>query len=292
MWRLVLTVILLANGCFSKTERPPLNLEPVAYIDKDYQEETSGITQSRQHPGVFWVHDDSGNDDLIYAINIQGEAASGDKNYKGQKIIGTDNDDWEDIFTDDQGHIIIADIGNNCECRNDLAFYFLKETDPGEEENEVVRHIRFMYPDVESLPELINGASFDAEAAFYFDGNIYIFTKHPLLLSKTRLYKLQNFSKNEVHQLTFVQEFSVDGPVTAADATHDGKYVAVLTYNSVWLLEAGEDGDFLSGKTYTRKINAEQAEGITFDNDNNLIITDEKEGKIYRVPLSELEEVE
>ena len=258
-------------------------------IDKKYSKETSGIVKSRSKKGLFWVLDDSGNEDRIYAITKKGEAfAKGD--YKGQKIKGAKNRDWEDILADDKGHIIIADIGNNCRCREDLAFYVLEETKPSEEKNEVIQKIRFSYPPI-YIAGIPKSTNYDSEAAFFFDDHIYLLTKHGWLDRKTRLYKVPNVDSSYAEvELEFIEEIKMDGAVTAADYDEENKRLSILTYTSVWVFETSEDGDLFTGKAFRKSIKADQVESITFDKDA-LIIVDEKKGNLYRIDISELEEV-
>ena len=75
-------------------------------IDSKRVAESSGIVESRRHPGVFWTHNDKGNAAVIYAIRRDGEMV-------GQFKVDAKNDDWEDISTDDEGHLYIARTGNN-----------------------------------------------------------------------------------------------------------------------------------------------------------------------------------
>ena len=68
--------------------------------------EASGIVKSRRHPGIFWVHNDSGNPPLLFAIRADGQIVR-------QFRLDVPNIDWEDIAIDDQGHLYVGDIGNN-----------------------------------------------------------------------------------------------------------------------------------------------------------------------------------
>ena len=68
--------------------------------------EASGIVKSRRYPGIFWVHNDSGNPPLLFAVR-------GDGRIVRQFRLAIPNIDWEDIAIDDQGHLYLGDIGNN-----------------------------------------------------------------------------------------------------------------------------------------------------------------------------------
>ena len=287
-----LSVLLGSNVALAQKKKKALKLEAYTKIDKDYSKETSGIVQSRKNKGVFWILDDSGNDDMIYAIDIDGEAASGKKKYKGQKIKGAKNKDWEDILTDDAGNIIIADTGNNCECRDDLRFIFVEETDVKEDENKVVKEIPIKYPVLRGVLGF-STSDFDSEASFFLDGHIYVLTKHrPMFgIGKTKLFRLDSEHQDKVNELTHIGDYTIDGAVTGADINEDGTKLAILTYNSIWVYDIEPGKGLLGGQAYRRSIRAHQVESIAFYKDR-LIIVDEKEGRMYKVKLSELERVD
>ena len=104
-------------------EIPTLRLEAYKRIDSPARNEVSGIVKSRAYDDTFWVHGDSGTPDRIYAINSDGDIISKDKDYNGAKVKGAKNVDWEDIAIGENGTLILGDIGNNCECRDDLKIF-------------------------------------------------------------------------------------------------------------------------------------------------------------------------
>src|SRR6185369_15612371 len=73
--------------------------------------ESSGIAASRCQPGVFWTHNDSGDDAFIFAINEKGDDIG------TWRVQNSENIDWEDIaeFRDPSGKcfIYIGEIGDN-----------------------------------------------------------------------------------------------------------------------------------------------------------------------------------
>src|SRR5262245_64749541 len=102
---------------------PPATLEPLGKFDARIIPEASGIVRSRRHPGIFWVHNDSGNPPALFAVRRDGSLV---REYQ----VAAPNIDWEDIATDDHGHLYLGDIGNN-EGRLPLrTIYRLDEPDP------------------------------------------------------------------------------------------------------------------------------------------------------------------
>ena len=67
---------------------PPL--EQVGRFDPQRIPESSGIVKSRRYPGIYWVHNDSGNPPLLFAIR-------GDGRIVRQFHLGFPDTDWEDI---------------------------------------------------------------------------------------------------------------------------------------------------------------------------------------------------
>src|SRR5215207_10525891 len=98
-------------------------LERLGRLDHPAIREASGVVASRRHPGIFWVHNDSQNPPALFAVRRDGSLA-------GEFAVGVPNVDWEDIAVDDQGHLYLADIGNNAGLLPVRAIYRLDEPDP------------------------------------------------------------------------------------------------------------------------------------------------------------------
>ena len=111
----------------------PVNLNPLAVLEGPAgSKEVSGIVASRQWPGVFWVHNDSGDEPRIYPVDRQGRMSKSARaaDAPGVLIGGVINSDWEDIAVDASGHVIVADVGNNSNGRRDLALHYIFEPEP------------------------------------------------------------------------------------------------------------------------------------------------------------------
>ena len=101
----------------------PGPLQRLGRLDHPPIREASGIVASRRHPGVFWVHNDSGNAAALFAVKRDGTLVR-------EYAVRAPNLDWEDIATDDDGHLYIGDIGNNGKRLRIRAIYRLDEPDP------------------------------------------------------------------------------------------------------------------------------------------------------------------
>jgi len=76
----------------------------------DLIDESSGLACSRNRPGLFWTHNDSGDDARIFAFDRKG------KDLGFCRLIDVLAFDWEDMasFTlDGKNYLLLADVGNN-----------------------------------------------------------------------------------------------------------------------------------------------------------------------------------
>jgi len=264
---------------------------PYAMIVPKAISESSGLTMSCNFLGVMWTLNDSGDSARIFAITVDGEAVRPENDagpYKGIKVLNARNVDWEDIAADDDGNLIIGACGNHKIPRRDLALYVIKEPNPRlTKATSVIKKIRFRYPDQTDFTLAIN--NFDCEAVFAWGGKYYLLTKHRTN-TRTQLYRFDDIDEEQENVLTLVGDYDIGGMVTAADVSTDGKRLAVLTYNAVWVFAiSGGDDNFLQGKASRCTIAMGQCEAICFDG-NDLIVSSEQRG-LYRIKPEWLEPV-
>lgn len=248
--------------------------------------EASGMVASRRHAGVFWTHNDSGDEGRFFAVRADGTLLA------TIAVKGARNVDWEDIAIDDEGHLFLGDHGNNESSRQDLAVYRVPEPDPTKPPASVEpdRVIRFHYPEQTHWPDPDKG--FDAEALFWAQGKLYLLTKtrkSPL----TTLYRFDDLSGTRDLPLTRVGTYDTvgngkkkGGRVTAADATPDGRYLAVLTYHALHVFERPGEGDnYLARPVQRIELDPdvfEQCEAVTWDGPD-LVVANEQRA-IFRLP--------
>jgi hypothetical protein len=276
---------------------PPVALAPLATLEgPPGVREVSGIVPSRQWPGVFWVHNDSGDETRIYPVGRDGKlfksARSVDK--PGVLIGGVINSDWEAIALDASGRVIIGDVGNNSNGRRDLALHYVVEPEPTAGFSGLLKSIFVRYPDQKTWPAAKDDFNYDCEGIFTKGDTVYFVTKRRSD-SLTRLYRLDAPKLGEVNVLTAVADFDVRGRATGSDATPDGKRLVVLTYTALWLFEAKTPGgdDWFAGKVWWMPFkDVKGAEGVCFDGpDTILIAAEEGAGKLYAVPVEKLTRV-
>ena len=258
-------------------------LKPDGQISPALLTECSGLVHSLRYNGVFWAHGDGGSGASIVPVTASGKLARG---WTGAvRVEGCKNNDWEDIALDDQGNLIIADLGNNNGRRKQLMLHFVSEPKPGAVSVRPTRTLRVHYEDQKG-----DSPDYDCEAVFSAGGRIYFLTKHRSD-KRTRLYRLAGESTTRSNPLRLVGSFDVGGMVTAADASPDGKLVAVLTYTTLWVFSY----DRASGSIFTKSesvrrtpIFAWQAEAVAWEGNDALVIANEN-GQLFRVALSSLQ---
>jgi len=228
-------------------------------------DESSGLVKSRRWPNLFWTHNDSGDGPRIFAIRGDGSAVNVSGTGSGIQVDGAENVDWEDIAIDDNGCLIIGDIGNNVSSRSRLVLYRVKEPDPfNHQETARAEKVSIYFPDRPSR-------AFNSEALFWARGRIYLLTK-TRRGRNTGLYRVDRADPTETVPLIRIGCFDFRAPVTASDTSPDGRFLAVLTYKAVWLFErpAGTE-NYLAGKKSIFPIRAWQCEAVCFDGATLLI---------------------
>ena len=121
-------------------------------IEYDPINEASGIAMSKKNTDVLWTHNDSGDQNRIYALNSQG------KHLGVYYIDGVLARDWEDIAlgpgpVDGEYYLYIGEIGDN-DSQYDLK-YIYRVLEPAVDSNQVpldttifgAETITFQYPD-------------------------------------------------------------------------------------------------------------------------------------------------
>lgn len=270
----------------------PVEVKQIAQLDTLVHKETSGIIKSDLYKDVYWLHNDSGDIPRIIPVNRKGEIVQSYryKTNEGQFIGDAVNMDWEEIMKDDKGNLIVADYGNNCNCRRDLVFYYIRETDPIQKNNRVFKKVFFRYPDQKQFTKEGDDYNYDSEGAFYAHGKIYVLSKNRSN-TYTKLYRLDTTKPFEVNTLTLLDTFDIKGKVTGADISKDGKTLAVLTYLGVWVFKAKNKDDYFDGDIWWLPINAKGMEGICFDDEKTLILSREPTGTLHELKIADLKKV-
>ena len=250
-------------------------------------EEVSG-TEVVSNSKLIWMLNDRGNKSKIYGVSKKGKIVKVIK-------VNAKNNDWEDLTSDEKGNLYIGDFGNNESRRKNLAILKVNAKDLLSSKKVEVEKIRFYYPNQTNFPPKRKQLFFDAESFFYHKNSFYIFTKSRVKskFGKTALYKIPATKGN--HKAEFISDFNscdeMNCWITSADISNDGKKVALLSPSSVLIFSDYNKDDFLSGKLTKIPFNYNsQKEGVTFKNNNTLLITDEKShgvgGCLYELKIN------
>jgi len=192
--------------------------------------EVSGLAQSRTNPGVFWVHNDSGDEPRIYAVGRSG-AWLGSYTLAGATAV-----DWEDMAigpaADGRSYLYLADIGDNAGRRPSVRVYRVKEPVVDADQSPVVETLSSVTP----YDFVYEDGPRDAEG-FMLDP----LTNHFYVVSKrepngNHLYRSVSPSDSRMNTLDRVGRFSVTG-TTGADISPDGLQVLIRRYSSA--IDAG-----------------------------------------------------
>jgi len=264
---------------------------PAGQIRDPHLTELSGLVESRRRPGLLWGHNDSGNPAELFALEPGGRVVA-------TVGVAARNEDWEDIAADDAGHLWICDCGNNRNRRNELRLLRIDEPDPEHPPASVTPDVVVRFSYRERRPPPPGGESahdFDAEALFFAGGRLWLLTKHRTD-SRTVLYRFDDLSGERPVQPTVAGALDL-GPaasaglsmVTAADATRDGRRLAVLTYGRILLFEdPAADGGWLRSEPREFPLApalTRQAEALAWRRDGRALWFANEEGALFRVPL-------
>lgn len=187
--------------------------------------ESSGVTWSRVSPGVLWTHNDSGRQATLYALNTQGSLLG------TFPLQGAGIRDWEDIATGPCPAgtcLYVGDIGDNAEVRERIVLYRVEDTGT---------YDGTPHP-AEAFPMVLPDGPRDMEALFVLPGEEVYFVSKGRSHAVTVYRYPPPLRAGETVTLEAVQTLS-EGPlpilsqVTGADASPDGRIVAVRTYESL-----------------------------------------------------------
>ena len=187
--------------------------------------EVSGLAESRTNAGIFWVHNDSGDQPRMYAFNRTG-AWLGRYTLAGATAV-----DWEDMAIapagDGRSYLYLADIGDNSARRSSVRVYRVREPvvhtnqSPVTETLSVVARYDFTYRDG---PRDAEGFMVDP-----LTGDFYVVSKQEP--DGNRLYRSVSPSDQAPNTLERVGTFSTTG-TTGADISPDGLQVLIRRYSS------------------------------------------------------------
>jgi hypothetical protein len=244
--------------------------------------ESSGLVMSRNTPGRFWTHNDSGNEPWLFLIDSSGAL-------QGRvRIAGIDPLDWEDLAAGpcDSGNcLFIGDIGDNPGRRDSISIYVVPEPAPTDSATQPVSRFNLRYPD----------RAQDAEAMFVLPtGDIYIVTKGRR--DSVALYRLPK-SAQQPNTLATLERVRALWPrasganrATGATTSIDGRWVAIRSYTALYVFAA--DSLLGTGRPSViqdlEPLRERQGESIAISDQGKVWLTSEAGGRDQLPVLSEL----
>ncbi len=243
--------------------------------------ENSGMVPAKD--STVWFVLDRGNPDKIYQVNYEGDLI------RELKVKNAKNHDWEDMARDENGNVFIGDFGNNSNDRKNLAIYKIPDPNAEEGDNIEAVKIEFNYPEQKDFPPKKSKLLFDAESFFYCDSNFYIVTKNRTqpFNGEALLYKVPAVEGK--HKAQYLGSFvppkgKVNGQITSADISPDGKTIVLLGNGTLWVFtDFVLDNFFDSGTLKTIDLGVyTQLESVSFINNGTILLSDEESGKTGR----------
>lgn len=225
--------------------------------------ESSGLARG-QGRNTFWTHNDSGGESVLYEIDYKGALVS------SLQVSDVPNRDWEDLAQSPEGVLYIADTGNNSNTRRSFQIYAVTP------ETSAVETITFRYADQDSLSSLTSGSQqYDCEAMFYHDQKLYLFSKNRIKTDHpVKLYEIPARAGDYV--ATPIDSIYIQGQVTGADISPDGKTFALLTYGKILLFGVESGRISFSQPQGCLRLVRKQTEGIMFLNNTDMLVTNEQ----------------
>lgn len=271
--------------------------ELLALIREPSLREISGLAVSRRHPGLLWVHNDSGYAAELHAVDRRGRRQA------TLRLEGIEAIDWEDLaaFTLDGRHyLLVADTGDNGGRRSELVVHVVEE--PAELVDAEVKPAwsqRLRWPDG---PRDVEAVAVDGAAREI----LFIAKKRvpPQLLSlplgpqrgvaharvRAGLAGIAPPSPTELAANARFGKYRAQ--ITAADLSEDGLRLAVLNYRRAHVFTRSADEDWASALARAPREYSfgwvAQAEAIAFEPDGDaLLLSGERlPAPLIRLPLA------
>ena len=254
-----------ATGC---------HLDGLPHALPDALSESSGAAWSKITPGIWFTHNDGGHEEEVYVLDGDGVLIG------NIPLLGLVNQDWEDLATGscpEGACIYLADTGDNQEIRERIILYRLP--DPGVYDGSPQKATTF--------PMILPDGPRDIEALFVIPG------EQVFLVSKGRnhgptLYRYPPpLREGEDVVLQAIQQFNehplpIPEQITGADASPDGRVVAIRSYRALQFYSwkgPPHENDGLEpmeeGSVALRTLNEAQGEALGLGAGGRVVLTSE-----------------
>ncbi|NYE45189.1 hypothetical protein HDA32_000309 [Spinactinospora alkalitolerans] len=260
----------------SATGDLPEGSELAFHLEDPSIAESSGLAASQRHDGVYWTHNDSGDQygPDLYAIGADGRTLA-TITLSGS---GVESRDWEAVAvgTDDAGEpaIYVGDIGDNFQGGwPNVRVYRLPEPARLTDQTVEATTFTFTYAD--------GGRDAEGMMVDPRDGRLYVISKE---IAGGVYAAPERLSAEGTNELTRVGS----APLYATDAAFapDGSHYAVRTYWGATLYDASEGvpGDIVDRVSLPE---LDQGESLSYTADGTALMagTEGARSPVWRVPL-------
>lgn len=252
--------------------------------------EASGLAPSHRVPGVYWSHNDSGGEPVLYAFDTNGQE-------RGRlRVQGTKNVDWEAISSfewEGKAYIAIGDVGDNLGVRHNTVIHIVEE--PAAESLSPTQEVSV--PIAWSIPFRYENGPHDCESLMIEPRlrMIYLITKRnlppglyalplqpifsgkPTPITAKKIGTVAHLPRAHLLQRLFPSPRGrYRGQPTDACFAPDGLAAAVLTYGEVLIYHrnAGQtwESAFQHEPEHLAHHSLPQAEGLTYSLDGKTIL--------------------
>lgn len=249
-----------------QTDAPPRFAKGVkcGSLQSEELNEVSGIAASRKNPGVFWVHNDSGDSARVFAITSDGTLLG------IYNLVGVNARDWEDIAVgpgpvNGASYVYVGDIGDNNAARPQVWIYRFLEPEvstgqkPATHDINTVQKITIKYED----------GPRDAETLMVDPrtGDLYIISKRE---NRSKVYRAASHELVDGAVVTVRAVAQLPwGWATGGDISPDGGEIIVRGYTNAAVWKRPTSGELwraFEDKQYIVPVEREQqGEAICFD---------------------------
>lgn len=260
------------------------------------------MAASRTHPGILWIHNDSGHEPYVYATGFDGVVVA------VFDVRSARARDWEDIAlgvcppdlfddTSTSDCLYIADTGDNNRQRNSVSIYVVPEPDPALSRSDTVvkteraHRVRFEYR---------RDRAYDVEAlAVSPVGDLTLISKGRRPGAGIVEFRIpaDEVTEDETRART-VGQLPIDPVrhlgrwVTGAAISPSGRRLVVRTYTELYLFDRDADGTLHPHPPVCWVGAAEpQGEAVDWLDEEELVLVSEsvagRPGTIYRARCTE-----
>ena len=281
--------LLAADGMSARTERGVLSDSVLSVTDfgplPPVLHESSGLAVSREHEGVFWSNNDSGDGPRLYAVDSTATLL------RSFEVGGADARDWEALdlgvcppgWETSSWCLYAGDIGDNTRGRSWVEVYVIPEPDPADPAASAAAlgSVRFAYPeqpyDAEALAVAPNGDLVITTKGY--DPRIVLF-RIPAAEVGDALSAGGVLSMGPPQRLPFTADWVLGRTVTGGSLSQDGAVLALRTYTEVYFYTWPIDGSFVeAAPTCFLGALEPRGEAVAFLPDGRLLVSSESPGR-------------